>query len=279
MYYHKGSLAPFFYAFFMKSYFTILLLLFCFSNLNGQTLKIMTYNIHVGQDAANKDQLKNMADFINSSKADIVGLQEVDSVCNRSGNVDQMKVLAENTGMHYAYTRHFAFDGGSYGIGILSKYPLSDIKDHRIILTSSGKSNAQTRALLTANIVAGKTKIMFATVHMDYRDSNSRLAQSEELVKLFGKQQLPVILTGDFNAEPGTKEILNLQSVFKDTGKDEDLSYPALKPVKKIDFVMVSGSDLAKSKKTIIFPVLLSDHLPVFSTIKLRKNAPSDRNP
>ncbi len=237
----------------------------------------MTYNIHVGQDAANKDQLKNMADFIKSSKADIVGLQEVDSVCNRSGKIDQMKFLAENTGMHYAYARHFAFDGGSYGIGILSKYPLSDIKDHRIILTSTGKSD--TRALLTANIVAGKTKIMFATIHMDYRDSNSRLSQSAELVKLFGTKQLPVILTGDFNTEPGTKEIVNLQSVFADTGKDQDYSYSAIKPKKKIDFVMVSSSHLAKSKKSIVFPVLLSDHLPVLSVIKLRNDAAKNRNP
>jgi endonuclease/exonuclease/phosphatase family metal-dependent hydrolase len=263
----------------MKSYIAILLLLICFSNLNGQTLKIMTYNIHVGQDAANKDQLKNMADFIKSSKADIVGLQEVDSVCNRSGKVDQMKFLAENTGMHYAYARHFAFDGGSYGIGILSKYPLSDIKDHRIILTSTGKSDADTRALLTASIVAGNTKIMFGTVHMDYRDSNSRLAQSAELVKLFDNKQLPVILTGDFNAEPGTKEIVNLQSVFTDTGKDQDYSYSAIKPKKKIDFVMVSSSHLVKSKKSIVFPVLLSDHLPVLSIIKLRNDAAKNRNP
>jgi len=261
----------------MKSYIAILLLLICFSNLNAQTLKVLTYNIHIGQDAANKDQLRHIANFIKSSKADIVGLQEVDSVCNRSGKVDQMKFLAEYTGMHYAYARHFAFDGGSYGIGILSKLPLSDIKDHRIILTSSGKTDADTRALLTASIVAGKTKIMFGTVHLDYRDSNSRLAQSEELVKIFGSRQLPVILTGDFNAEPGTKEMVNLQSVFTDTGKDQDYSYSAIKPVKKIDYVLVSSAHLAKSKKSIVFPVLLSDHLPVLSAIKIQKGASSDR--
>jgi endonuclease/exonuclease/phosphatase family metal-dependent hydrolase len=73
---------------------------------DSQTLKVMSYNIHVGQDASNSDQLKNMADLIRSSKADLIGLQEVDSVCNRSGNIDQIKFLAEQTGMFYAYARH-----------------------------------------------------------------------------------------------------------------------------------------------------------------------------
>ncbi|MEJ7780506.1 MAG: endonuclease/exonuclease/phosphatase family protein [Daejeonella sp.] len=254
----------------MRSFIILIALLIGFEGSRAQTLKVMSYNIHVGQNAANKDQLKNIADFIKSSKADIVGLQEVDSVCNRSGKVDQMRFLADATGMYFAYARHFAFDGGSYGIGILSKYPLTDVKDHRIILTSDGKSDAATRALLTANIFLRNKEIMFATVHMDYRDSNSRFAQSQALVKLLGNMNLPVILTGDFNAEPGTKEILNLQTILTDTGIDSDFSYPAVKPIKKIDFVMVSKRNLVKVKKTEVAPSLYSDHLPVTSAFRIK---------
>lgn len=257
----------------MKSASIIFIILFIgFDGGYAQTLKVVSYNIHVGQDAAQKDQLESMASFIKSSKADIVGIQEVDSVCKRSGKVDQMKFLAAQTGMYYAYARHFAFDGGSYGIGILSKYPLTNIRDHRIILTSSGTSDAATRAFLTANILSGDKEIMFATVHMDYRDSNSRFAQSEELVEFLKNVRIPVILTGDLNAEPGTREIVNLQTILTDTGKDSDLSFPAVKPIKKIDFVMVSKSHLAKVKKNIVNPVLFSDHLPVTSTFKISRN-------
>ncbi len=256
----------------MRSYGFILFFILAMSlGLKAQTLKVMSYNIHIGQDASNKDQLKNIADFIRSSGADIVGLQEVDSVCNRSQKVDQMKFLAEQTGMYYAYARHFAFDGGSYGIGILSRYPLSEIKDHRIILTSDGKSDAATRALLTAAISPAGKKITFATVHMDYRDSKSRVAQSEELVELVGGMKGPVILTGDFNAVPGTKEILNLQTVLTDTGTGADLTFPAVKPANKIDFIMVSKAHLAKVKRVEVFPVVFSDHLPVMSTVKIKR--------
>ena len=255
----------------MKRYITALLcLLMGLQGLEAQTLKVMSYNIHIGQNAAGENQLKNIADFIKRSKADLVGIQEVDSVCNRSGNIDQMKFLAEQTGMHYAYVRHFAFDGGSYGLGILSRYPLSDIKNNRISLTSEGKKD--TRALVSATVFSGKKQLTFATVHLDYRDANSRVIQSTELVKLFGGGILPVILTGDFNAIPGTKEIINLENIFKDITPQSALTYPAVKPLKKIDYIMVDKRHLAKIVKQVVLSVEYSDHLPVMSVVKIQKD-------
>jgi endonuclease/exonuclease/phosphatase family metal-dependent hydrolase len=97
----------------MKPYLISFISLLCIFQAKGQNLKVISYNIHIGQNSNNVDQLESLAKFIKSAKADLIGLQEVDSVCNRSGNVDQMKFLAEKTGMYYAYARHFAFDGGS----------------------------------------------------------------------------------------------------------------------------------------------------------------------
>src|SRR5690606_6574081 len=116
----------------------------------AQRLKVMSYNIHIGQNAANEDRLREIGHLIKKSGADLVGLQEVDSVCNRSGNVDQMKVLSEITGMYYGYVRHFAFDGGSYGLGVLSKYPIEVHNGQRISISS--QAQPETRALLHATI-------------------------------------------------------------------------------------------------------------------------------
>lgn len=255
----------------MKRYLAFFIVLIYAFQANAQTLKVMSYNIHIGQDSDNIDQLEGLAKFIKSSKADLVGLQEVDSVCNRSGNVDQIKFLAEKTGMYYAYARHFAFDGGSYGIGILSRYPLSNIKDHRVILMSSGTEDAATRALLTADVFLRGKQVTFATVHMDYRDSNSRVAQSEEMATVFGEMKQPVILTGDFNAYPGTKEVMKLQTVFTDTTSDSAITFPAINPSNKIDYIMVSKNSPYKVIKQEVYPVLYSDHLPVMSVLKIRK--------
>jgi len=236
------------------------------SQSNSQTLKVMSYNIHVGQNSKNEDKLKEIAEFIKASKADIIGLQEVDSVCNRSGKIDQMKFLAEQTGMYYAYARHFAFDGGSYGLGILSRYPLHTIKNNRISVTIAGKP--ETRALLSASFFPRKKEISFATVHMDYRDQRSRLKQSEEIVKMFSGNRNPVILTGDFNAKPGTKELLALEVFFTDVSYLSGPTYPAVKPLNRIDFIMLSKAHLNKVKKQETLAVEYSDHLPVVSSFK-----------
>jgi endonuclease/exonuclease/phosphatase family metal-dependent hydrolase len=106
---------------------------------------------------------------------------------------------------------------------------------------------------------------------MDYRDSKSRVVQSGELVQLLRGIKGPAILTGDFNASPGTTEILNLQTVLTDTGDSSDFTFPAVKPKSKIDFVMVTKDHLVKVKKVQVFPVVFSDHLPVMSTVKIKQ--------
>src|SRR5690606_40764005 len=85
-----------------------------FSAACAQKLHIMTYNIHHGADRNEVNTLDSIGYFIKSQNPDIVGLQEVDSVCTRSERIDQMKRLAEITGMHYAFVRHFPYQGGAY---------------------------------------------------------------------------------------------------------------------------------------------------------------------
>src|SRR5690606_38471813 len=155
---------------------------------------------------ANKEEqltLNEIGAFLKNTKADLVGLQEVDSMCNRSGKEDQMKELAKITGMHYAFVRHFAYDGGAYGLGVLSRYPLSEVKNDRISFISvDGK--IRSLALLSAKVTLPDNKeIKFATVHFAL-DQPTRMIQSAETVNYL-KNDIPVILTGDLNAETENK--------------------------------------------------------------------------
>lgn len=252
-----------------KFLISILVLTYGLFDLKAQTISVMSYNIHIGQNSADQDKLKEIAQYIRESKAGIVGLQEVDSVCNRSGKIDQMKFLAEQTGMYYAYSRHFAFDGGSYGLGILSRYPLEEIRDLRISLSSTGKP--ETRSLLTADFKKGHKKYTFATVHMDYRDSGSRQVQSEEIVRKFSDNINPVILTGDLNARPGTKEIEILENAFTDVSKLSGPTYPAVKPLNKIDYIMVNKGRVKQIKLQKADRIDFSDHIPVLSVFRVQR--------
>ena len=229
----------------------------------AQALKVMTYNIHHGADRIEVITLEEMGKFIRDSGADLVGLQEVDSLCNRSGKVDQMKRLSEITGMHYAFVRHFAYDGGAYGLGILARYPISNVSNDRITILPKNEAKPSL-AFLTAHIgLPGGKEIIFSTVHFSL-NAPARLLQANEVLERIKDEGIPVILTGDLNALPGTEEILRLESYFTETGSAEALTFSAVKPVKKIDYIMVSTADLKKVVRSMVYSdVQSSDHLPV----------------
>ena len=238
------------------------------SDLQAQQIRVLSYNIHIGQDAQNKDQLTAMADFMLSSGAALIGLQEVDSVCNRSGKVDQLEKLKQQTGMYGVFSRHFAFDGGAYGLAVLSKYPIDSVHHERISLNSMGKN--ETRALLVVFVTVNKRPLAFATVHLDYRDAASRKQQAQEMVNQFSSYKMPVILTGDMNAEPRTAAIDLLNSIFQDCTPDQAVTYPVEKPSKKIDYVFVQKNAIKKIRDAAVINQPFSDHLPVMATILLK---------
>jgi len=240
-------------------------MLFSFPS-QGQSLKVMSYNIHHGADAAEQMTLQEIGAFIKKSEADLVGLQEVDSLCRRSGNQDQMKVLAEITGMHYAFYRHFAYDGGAYGLGILSKFPIKEQRNERITSMKNGKK--ESLAFLAVKLGVGKKELVFSTVHLAL-DQPTRLIQAEEIMRHLAGSE-PVILTGDFNALPDTKEIelISERLTFMDQGLAH--TFPAAEPVKKIDYIFVSPSLVKKKNSTLVRKEIhYSDHLPLEATLKL----------
>ena len=254
----------------MKPLFSILIVSFSVLSLQAQKLTVMSYNIHHGTNAAEKDYLVEMALLIKASKADLVGLQEVDSVCKRSGNVDQMKRLAELTGMHYAFARHFAYDGGAYGNGILSRYPISDIKNHRITLIKKDGSK-DSRALITAEVALPNNKqMLFASVHFAL-DAPSRLIQAKETLALLGTKTMPVILTGDLNCVPGTPELSVLDTFFTEVDPLLTPTFPAVKPTRKIDYIYVSSANLKKILSYKVFDEIgYSDHAPMLVKVRLK---------
>lgn len=257
----------------INPYLTCLLFASLFITLPGrvtaqQTLKIMSYNIHHGQDSYDKDQLRQMAELIKKENPDIVGLQEVDSVCLRSGKINQAEALALLTGMHYAFTRHFAFEGGAYGNAVLSKFPIANVINHRLPVATETKGASV--SFLTGEIsLSRKKRITIGVAHLDYRSQQSRVNQATMIATLFKTSKFPVILMGDLNAEPKTEEIELLLQSFKDTQPDTMLSFPTLKPVKKIDYILIDRAHKVKVLDSKVIPAQYSDHLPILSTIEL----------
>ena len=239
-------------------------------NVHGQQLRIMSYNIHHGADRAENNTVDSMGYFIKEMQADFVGLQEVDSVCDRSGRQDQMKRLAEITGMQYAFVRHFPYQGGAYGLGILSKYPILNVQRKRLKLLKMGPNGDSVSILLATLQLPGKKQVLFTTVHYSASDKETRLSQVEETIQYLSENSLPVIFTGDLNATPEVEEIQLLQQYLQPTDPSGMFTFPEKNPIKKIDYILISLEALHQVKKISVPAVHYSDHLPLVADIILK---------
>ncbi|MBQ8718852.1 MAG: endonuclease/exonuclease/phosphatase family protein [Clostridia bacterium] len=164
------------------------------------TLKIGSFNI--GNGAYVGHDLSVLANDITSQELDIVGLQEVDRLANRSKNLDTLKVLSELTGMEYYYfAKAIDLPGniptygqdGEYGIGILSKYPITESESYPL---ESG--SREQRMLARATIDLGGKTVNFFTTHLSFEDDKIRAGQISQIDGIMWEYSR-CILTGDFN--------------------------------------------------------------------------------
>ncbi|HEX8336739.1 MAG TPA: endonuclease/exonuclease/phosphatase family protein, partial [Pyrinomonadaceae bacterium] len=176
-------------------------------------LKVMSYNIHVGVGMDKKQDLKRIADVIRGERVDLVGLQEVDRGVERTGRVDEIKELARLTGMDYAFAHNLDYQGGQYGVAVLSRFPILAI-DHR---RYANRRERERRGFIRVEVEVGGRRLNFVTTHLDYQWLDGRLFETEQLLKALEDVRGPLLIVGDFNEEPpGGAYALMLKAGFAD---------------------------------------------------------------
>jgi endonuclease/exonuclease/phosphatase family metal-dependent hydrolase len=235
-------------------------------------LRVMTYNIHHCNppSAGTKIDVEAVARVITKEKPDFVALQEVDVNTERSGKgLHQAKELARLTGMHYFFSKAIDHQGGDYGVAILSRFPILD--SMRLILPIDPAIGGETRTIAAITVeVSNEKKIIFASTHLDLKEPN-RLTQSELIIKLFKESGLPVILGGDFNAQPDSKVIGLLDQNFTRSCQECKPTIPVNEPNRVIDFIMFKPDGTFKSLSTrVIDEQYASDHLPVLAELQVK---------
>ena len=86
-------------------------------------LRVMTYNIRAADYG-----LTRIIATLEQGKADIIALQEVDKLVRRTGSIDQPKRIAHCLGMNYVFRKHFSYQGGEFGLTLLSRYKIDEVK-------------------------------------------------------------------------------------------------------------------------------------------------------
>lgn len=241
------------------------------TNSEKRELKIMSYNIHIGNPPS-KPKLIDLNTIISTIKAenpDIIALQEVDVNTGRSGKINQAEIIARNLGMNFFFAKAIDHDGGDYGVCILSKFPLTENKIHR--LTTLEGSGGEPRVLVIAKIrLDNGSFIRFGATHLDaQKESANRAIQVKEINQIAQEDNLPFILAGDLNAEESSTEIKALDEIFTRTCHNCEATFPVVKPKRTIDYIAFKKSNSFEIlKHYVVQEHYASDHLPIVAIIK-----------
>ncbi|HET9478579.1 MAG TPA: endonuclease/exonuclease/phosphatase family protein [Pyrinomonadaceae bacterium] len=236
-----------------------------------KTVRVMTYNIHVGVGVDKKLDLQRIADVINRERPDLVGLQEVDRGVRRTEGKDEIAELAALTRMEYAFAPNLDYQGGKYGVAILSRFPIKRTIHRRF----ENKREAERRGMLLVEVEFDGRPLTFVTTHLDYQFEDARLFETQQLMKHLADVKGPLIVVADLNDVPTGSSYQLMRTKFDDAwvvgrSKGDGFSYPADKPAKRIDHIFTGRG--VRAKKAWVIETLASDHIPVVADVELARH-------
>jgi endonuclease/exonuclease/phosphatase family metal-dependent hydrolase len=237
------------------------------------SLRVLVYNIHAGKTAAGVDNLAGVADLVRTIGADVVLLQEVDRGTRRSGNVDQPAVLAASTGYHAAFGSALDYDGGKYGVAILSRWPIvAETLIHLPVDPPQQRAGGshEPRGALRVSLSTPFGQLTVLDTHIDAsREDRWRLQEIETFARLTtdaARTERLVIAGGDLNSTPesavqGVMRRTGFRDSWSECGSGEGLTYPDDAPVKRIDYLYLTGEMRCSAARVI--ETRVSDHRPL----------------
>jgi endonuclease/exonuclease/phosphatase family metal-dependent hydrolase len=220
---------------------------------------LCTWNIRHCRGMDDLVDLKRTAFVLERLSPDIVALQEVDQMVERSGKVDQARELASFLGMDYRFSSFMPCQGGRYGMAILSRLPIVSCDEIRL----TDGNEPRTLLIAGCQLLDGSV-LHVAGVHFDWvEDDEFRLVQAKDALKAMSGISWPVVVLGDFNDEPGSRTLAEFSGRFVQ-GSPAKPTFPSDAPVKQIDFAMLSKDSRLRTKwSMVVEECVASDHRPV----------------
>ena len=235
----------------------------------AREVRVLVYNIHAGKDAAGVDNLERIAAIVRETGADFALLQEVDRGTRRSGGVDQVAALARATGLHAAFGRTLDYDAGQYGIALLSRWPIAS--DTLVSLPVEppqrrAGGSYEPRGALIVHAKAPDVRARLLNTHMDASgDDHYRRQEIATINRLLaalvadssGGGPALVLAGGDFNAEPPSAvHAAAVAAGWRDAWLEcgdgtAGLTFPAKAPVKRIDYLWLTGRARCTSARVV----------------------------
>ncbi len=241
---------------------------------------------------------------------DVIGLQEI--IVRRDG-FDMGAEILHDLGYASVFGAAFRWnedannlpcedDGDAFGNLIASRFPI----EHSTVHQLPGSESGERRSVVAAHLTTPSGRLAFLTTHFNWKMHHGYVRERQALaLAALARQwastaELPVVVTGDLNAEPDSAEIrylcglqslagasTYLQDAWRVAGDggpgnswDNGNCYAALafEPSRRIDYVLVGPPDalgrgvVASARLALAEPrdgVFASDHFGVVVDVRI----------
>jgi endonuclease/exonuclease/phosphatase family metal-dependent hydrolase len=248
----------------------------------------MTYNIKSGRH--HPDGLAAIARIVEAQSPDILALQEVDEGMARSAGLAQTDWLTRRLRMRGLFAPAMPYDGGWYGIALLSHWPVESHECRPLFCptypdaASRPRHDSEPRVMLSARVSPPPdspdtpARVNVIVTHLGLTP-DQRTVQVRELAEQVAHwaDAGPTLVVGDFNCEPDAPELSPLRERLRDAcaargvaGEDR-FTFPSGSRGARtsdgwrgaIDYVWVSPDLSVLSARVLADESRASDHQPL----------------
>jgi endonuclease/exonuclease/phosphatase family metal-dependent hydrolase len=228
------------------------------------SLTVASYNVHrcVGRDG--RHDPGRVAKVIEELQAEVVALQEVDYRYHIRRGVDQLRFLAEATGLQSVWGPVlYGPRSGQYGNGLLTRHEVLAVRGIDLSVPRH-----QRRGALDVDLSVHGMRVRVVAAHLGLGLNERQMQVRRLLQALQDHDDAPLVLLGDFNEwRPPSRPLRRLHRHF---GRTPGLrSFPSNFPLFALDRIWVQprAALVALEVHTSHWARRASDHLPVRGVI------------
>ena len=227
-------------------------------------LRLMSFNVRNCKGMDDDTWYERPQAVISDFGPDAVAIQELDSATVRSEGAYILGELADRTCLKATYGPAIEYQGGKYGVGILSrKAPLS-VRN----VALPGREEARTL------LIAEFDDYFFCSTHLSLV-KDDRMASIEIIADAFRQIESkgkPMYLAGDWNDTPDSDFLAGMKKYFDIVSDTSGSTLLGEDPGYTIDYIATWKGNAANGRKLLDAGVLqtsiASDHKPIYCEFK-----------
>jgi endonuclease/exonuclease/phosphatase family metal-dependent hydrolase len=224
---------------------------------------VLSYNIHECVGVDRRRHPDRIAQIINESGAQIVGLQEVHSDSSGEEHLHQMNYLAAATGLQAVPGPSVERRNGHYGNVLLTSCKILNV--HKLDLSYPKR---EPRGAIDADLEIGGELVRVIVTHLGLLPAERRFQVQKLLAALSEQRTRIVVVLSDFNEWLPTGR--SLRWLHTHLGKTALVrTFPSRFPIFALDRIWVSPPAALNELCCLRTPLarVASDHLPLRATI------------